>query len=105
MAKYKIFVDGSSGTTGLRIADRLAARDEFEILHISEADRKDAVKVCQISNISIERVRTCLHRAAVPECELHQIPKRLDLLNKFYIVDLEDFPLCGRPRYHSPAFV
>lgn len=41
MAKYKIFVDGSSGTTGLRIADRLAARPEFEILTISEADRKD----------------------------------------------------------------
>ena len=41
MGKYKIFVDGSSGTTGLRIADRLAERDEFEILKISEADRKD----------------------------------------------------------------
>ena len=41
MAKYKIFVDGSSGTTGLRIADRLAARPEFEILTIPEADRKD----------------------------------------------------------------
>lgn len=41
MAKYKIFVDGSAGTTGLRIADRLAARPEFEILMISEADRKD----------------------------------------------------------------
>lgn len=41
MAKYKIFVDGSAGTTGLRIADRLAARPEFEILKISEADRKD----------------------------------------------------------------
>ena len=41
MGKYKIFVDGSAGTTGLRIADRLAERDEFEILQISEADRKD----------------------------------------------------------------
>ena len=41
MGKYKIFVDGSSGTTGLRIADRLAERDEFEILKISAADRKD----------------------------------------------------------------
>lgn len=41
MAKNKIFVDGSAGTTGLRIADRLAARPEFEILTISEADRKD----------------------------------------------------------------
>lgn len=41
MGKYKIFVDGSSGTTGLRIADRLAERAEFTILPISEADRKD----------------------------------------------------------------
>ena len=41
MAKYKIFVDGSAGTTVLHIAARLAARPEFEILTISEADRKD----------------------------------------------------------------
>ncbi|MEI3265550.1 MAG: N-acetyl-gamma-glutamyl-phosphate reductase [Gemmiger sp.] len=41
MGKYKIFVDGSSGTTGLRIADRLAERSEFTILPISEAERKD----------------------------------------------------------------
>ena len=41
MGKYKIFVDGSSGTTGLRIADRLAERPEFTILSISETDRKD----------------------------------------------------------------
>lgn len=41
MAKYKIFVDGSAGTTGLRIADRLAARPEFELLTIAEADRKN----------------------------------------------------------------
>ena len=37
--KYRIFVDGSSGTTGLRIADRLAARPEFELLTIAEAGK------------------------------------------------------------------
>ena len=41
MAKYKIFVDGSAGTTGLRIAERLAARPEFVQLTLPEAQRKD----------------------------------------------------------------
>ncbi len=44
MEKYKVFIDGSAGTTGLRIADRLsgaAFADKIELLTISDADRKD----------------------------------------------------------------
>ena len=52
MGKYKIFVDGSAGTTGLRIADRLAEQDEFEILKISEADRKDVRSRAAVINES-----------------------------------------------------
>ena len=41
MKTYKIFVDGSAGTTGLRILDRLSGRPELELLTIPEADRKN----------------------------------------------------------------
>ena len=41
MQRYKIFVDGSAGTTGLRILDRLAGRPELELISLTEADRKN----------------------------------------------------------------
>ena len=37
----KVFIDGSAGTTGLRIYERLRQRTDIELLTIPEAQRKD----------------------------------------------------------------
>ena len=37
----KVFIDGSAGTTGLRIADRLAQRQDICLVRLPEALRKD----------------------------------------------------------------
>lgn len=37
----KIFIDGSAGTTGLRIYDRLSERKDVELIILSEENRKD----------------------------------------------------------------
>ena len=39
--KTKIFIDGSEGTTGLRIYERFEGRDDVELLKISSELRKD----------------------------------------------------------------
>ncbi len=41
MVKKKIFIDGKEGTTGLRIFDRLSARDDIELITLPEELRKD----------------------------------------------------------------
>ena len=38
----KVFIDGSAGTTGLRIADRLALRQDIKLIQLPEELRKDA---------------------------------------------------------------
>lgn len=52
MEKAKIFIDGSEGTTGLRIHERFAGRDDIELLVISQELRKDAKERARLINQS-----------------------------------------------------
>lgn len=38
---HKVFIDGSAGTTGLKIFDRLSARKDIQLITLSEEFRKD----------------------------------------------------------------
>ena len=64
--KVKVFIDGSSGTTGLRIADRLAERPEIELLSISAEGRKDVHERAKVIN-SADLAFLCLPDAASKE--------------------------------------
>lgn len=41
MAKAKVYIDGQSGTTGLQIFERIAARNDLELMRIDEDKRHD----------------------------------------------------------------
>ena len=41
MKKYKVFIDGQAGTTGLQIEERLSRHEYIDILEIDPQDRKD----------------------------------------------------------------
>ncbi len=69
MEKYKVFIDGSAGTTGLRIAKRLLGADftdKITLLTISDADRKDVNARAAVIN-SADIAFLCLPDAASKE--------------------------------------
>ena len=48
----KVFIDGSEGTTGLRIYERFENRDDIELLKISSDLRKDPAEIAKFINAS-----------------------------------------------------
>lgn len=48
--KHRVFVDGQEGTTGLRINEYLARRDDIEVLHIDPERRKDTAERARLLN-------------------------------------------------------
>jgi len=61
-----IFIDGSAGTTGLRIADRLADRQDIQLIRLPEEKRKDPAARKEAIN-SADIVFLCLPDAAAME--------------------------------------
>ena len=64
----KVYIDGSAGTTGLRIRERFASRTDVELLTIPEELRKDAAARQQRMNES-DITFLCLPDAAAIEAE------------------------------------
>ena len=62
----KVFIDGSAGTTGLRIADRLSTRQDIELIKLPEEKRKDLAARKEAIN-SADIVFLCLPDAAAIE--------------------------------------
>ena len=64
--KTKIFIDGSEGTTGLRIHERFSERDDVELLPIAPEKRKDTSERRRLIN-QADIVFLCLPDAAARE--------------------------------------
>ena len=64
--KTKVFIDGSAGTTGLRIHERFAQRDDIELITIDPDKRKDPAEKEKLINAA-DVVFLCLPDSAAIE--------------------------------------
>ena len=71
----RIFVDGSAGTTGLQIHERLSRRRDLVVLPIDEALRKDPQERSRLMNES-DVVFLCLPDAAAVEAFRERLAAR-----------------------------
>lgn len=63
----RIFIDGSAGTTGLRIRERLAGRADIQLVTLDGADRKDAAARRRMLNEGCDIAFLCLPDDAARE--------------------------------------
>ena len=62
----KVFIDGSAGTTGLRIRERLEVRDDITLIEIPDELRKDAAAITE-RMLASDITFLCLPDAAAQE--------------------------------------
>ncbi|MCC8016128.1 MAG: N-acetyl-gamma-glutamyl-phosphate reductase [Clostridiales bacterium] len=65
----KVFIDGQSGTTGLKIRERLLKRNDIELLEIDEKNRKNEKEISKYINES-DITFLCLPDSAAEEAVL-----------------------------------
>lgn len=69
---HRVFIDGEAGTTGLQIRDRLAGRDDLELLRLDPARRKDPQarrEAFAAADVAILCLPDAAAREAVALCE------------------------------------
>jgi N-acetyl-gamma-glutamyl-phosphate reductase len=64
-AKPKVFIDGEAGTTGLQVRERLASRDDLQVISIDDDKRKDEAERKRLIN---EADAVILCTLLVPAC-------------------------------------
>lgn len=68
--KTKVFIDGSAGTTGLQIFERISKREDIELLQIDEEKRKDPETRREVINASDVTFLCLPDRAAIEAVKL-----------------------------------
>lgn len=75
--KYRVFIDGAEGTTGLKIHEYFSRRDDIEVIPIAEEKRKDmeerlsCIKQADVSFLCLPDAASAEIAAAAPgECAI-----------------------------------